>query len=113
MRKKYANCNDISPERHAVIQEFLREEGWKDSQIKKTLGKCMSQIGDNISHKIRWMHQENTMGDSSSQQATHQPMSPISLFPQVEESVGEHGLTETQLYNLMRDEEALREVEEE
>ncbi|PWA48519.1 UDP-glucose 4-epimerase GalE [Artemisia annua] len=99
LRKQYANCNDISPEIRAVIQEFFREEGWKDSKIKKMLGKCVPQIGDNISHKNHWMYKENTMGGSSSQPA--------------EELVDEHGLTETRLYNLMRDEEALREVEEE
>jgi hypothetical protein len=40
-------------------------------------------------------------------------MSPISSFPPAEEPVDEHEFTEKQLYQLMRDEEALREIEEE
>ena len=56
------------------------------------------------------MHKKNTTGGSSSQQATHQPNS---SFPQAEELVNERTLTEEQLYYLMWDEEALREVEEE
>nr|GEU86618.1 hypothetical protein [Tanacetum cinerariifolium] len=58
------------------------------------------------------------MGSSSSEQHTHQLMSPISLFPTVEESVDEHEiadeyLTEKEQQQLLLDEEALRETLEE
>ncbi|GJR45581.1 hypothetical protein Tco_1313684 [Tanacetum coccineum] len=58
------------------------------------------------------------MGDSSSQQHTHKPMSPISSFLMVEESVDEHKigdeyLTEKLQQQLDLDEEALRETLEE
>ncbi|GJR95369.1 hypothetical protein Tco_0267543 [Tanacetum coccineum] len=58
------------------------------------------------------------MGGSSSQQHTHQPMSPISSFPTVDESIDEHEigdeyLTKKQQQQLALDEEALRETLEE
>ncbi|GKB61570.1 GPCR kinase [Tanacetum coccineum] len=63
------------------------------------------------------------MGGSSSGQQTHQPMSPISSFPTVEDSVDEHEigdefliegyLTEKEQQQLLLDEEALRETLEE
>ena len=62
-------------------------------------------------------------GGSSSQQRTHQPMSPISSNRTVEESAKEHDiadeniiegyLTEKEYQQLLLDEEALREVLEE
>ena len=53
------------------------------------------------------------MGGSSSQQASHQPISLMCSFPPLEELVDENGFTEKQLYQLMRDEETLNEVLEE
>ncbi|GKC05281.1 hypothetical protein Tco_0996891 [Tanacetum coccineum] len=62
-------------------------------------------------------------GGSSSQQHTHQPMSPISSFPTIKESTDEHEigdeyltngyLTEKEQQQLLLDEEALRETLEE
>ncbi|GKB27877.1 hypothetical protein Tco_0867278 [Tanacetum coccineum] len=57
------------------------------------------------------------MGGSSSQQHTHQPMSPISSFPTVDESIDEHKIGDEYLTKkqkqLALDEEALRETLEE
>ncbi|GJT93238.1 hypothetical protein Tco_1082083 [Tanacetum coccineum] len=64
-----------------------------------------------------------SMGGSSSQQHTHQLMSPISSFPTIKESTDEHEicdeyltdgyLTEKEQQQLLLDEEALRETLEE
>ncbi|GJW93624.1 hypothetical protein Tco_0173296 [Tanacetum coccineum] len=37
LRKQYAECKDISLERRALIDKFLDDEAWKDSEVKKTL----------------------------------------------------------------------------
>ncbi|GKG10052.1 hypothetical protein Tco_0338798 [Tanacetum coccineum] len=37
VRKQYAKCKDISLERRALIDKFLDDEAWKDSEVKKTL----------------------------------------------------------------------------
>ncbi|GKA23223.1 hypothetical protein Tco_0709185 [Tanacetum coccineum] len=37
LRKQYAECIDISLERRALIDKFLDDEAWKDSEVKKTL----------------------------------------------------------------------------
>ncbi|GKC84440.1 hypothetical protein Tco_1140157 [Tanacetum coccineum] len=62
-------------------------------------------------------------GDLSSQQHTHQPMSPISSFPTIEKSADKHEIsdeyltdgyiTEKEQQQLLLDEEALREMLEE
>ncbi|GJT19011.1 hypothetical protein Tco_0877717 [Tanacetum coccineum] len=64
-----------------------------------------------------------SIGGSSSQQHTHQPMSPISSFPTIDELTDEHEIcdeyftegyfTEQQEQQLRLDEEALRETLEE
>ncbi|GKB79223.1 hypothetical protein Tco_0946118 [Tanacetum coccineum] len=48
LRKQYAKCKDISPEGHVIIDKFLEDEMWKDYELKKTLGGCVTQIQDNI-----------------------------------------------------------------
>ncbi|GJX78504.1 hypothetical protein Tco_0326653 [Tanacetum coccineum] len=59
LKKQYAECKDILPERRVVIQKFLDDEAWRDYEVKKTLLTCVSQIQDNNSHKIRWMHKQS------------------------------------------------------
>ncbi|GJY78586.1 hypothetical protein Tco_0484387 [Tanacetum coccineum] len=51
--KQYAECKDISPERRVMVVKILNDEAWKDYEVKATLWKCLSEIQDNISHKIR------------------------------------------------------------
>ncbi|GKA35064.1 hypothetical protein Tco_0721555 [Tanacetum coccineum] len=51
--KSRKECKDISSERRALINKLLNNEGWKDYKVKSTLWKYVSEIQDNISHKIR------------------------------------------------------------
>ncbi|GJZ93911.1 hypothetical protein Tco_0666114 [Tanacetum coccineum] len=41
LRKQYAECKDISPERHALLQKKLGDEAWKDYKVKKALWGCV------------------------------------------------------------------------
>ncbi|GJT54753.1 hypothetical protein Tco_0989807 [Tanacetum coccineum] len=50
MRKQYAECKDISPERRVVLQKVLDDEAGKDYQIKQTLLGCVQEIQE--THKI-------------------------------------------------------------
>ncbi|GKA55822.1 hypothetical protein Tco_0754894 [Tanacetum coccineum] len=59
LKKQYAECKDIPPERRVVIEIFLHDESMKDLDVEHKLWRAMQKIQNNISHKIRWIHKEN------------------------------------------------------
>ncbi|GJX44974.1 hypothetical protein Tco_0261650 [Tanacetum coccineum] len=126
--KEDDNDDDIDDEEDKVIiQEF--KPSWKGQDVTTMNNSGRDHIvyslvqGDG---ELRHMRHEKMVlvgGGSSSQQHTHQPMSPISSFSTINESTDEHEigdeyltngyLTEKEQQQLLLDEEALRETLEE
>nr|GEV93532.1 hypothetical protein [Tanacetum cinerariifolium] len=114
VRKAYEKYNDIPQESRALIDTFLKQESEKDYEMNLAINPPTTLHNPQL---------QTHMGGSSSKQHTHQPMSPISSFPTVEESVDEHDIgdeyltngyfTEKKQHQLLLDEEALRETLEE
>ncbi|GKA70609.1 hypothetical protein Tco_0776748 [Tanacetum coccineum] len=44
LKKQYAECKDILPERRVVIQKFLDDEAWRDYEVKKTFDDLLEHI---------------------------------------------------------------------
>ncbi|GJU48027.1 hypothetical protein Tco_1217582 [Tanacetum coccineum] len=119
LRKAYEKCNDIPQESRALIDTFFKEEADKDYEMNLSIESNPPTPEKPLVSPISSF----STGGSSSQQHTHQPMSPLSSFPTVEESTDEHEigdeyltdgyLTEKEQHQLLLDEEALRETLEE
>ncbi|GJT53539.1 hypothetical protein Tco_0988593 [Tanacetum coccineum] len=59
MRKEYEECNDISKEKRALIDTFLKEESDKDYEMHNALFRNAAKLEKQINNKVVWMHLEN------------------------------------------------------
>ncbi|GKE06327.1 hypothetical protein Tco_1398345 [Tanacetum coccineum] len=59
MRKAYEECNDISEEKRALIDTFLKEESDKDYEMHNALFRNAAKLEKQINNKVVWMHLEN------------------------------------------------------
>ena len=72
LREKYQECNDISEDRKAVIDQFWYDEYQKDAAVAEKLWRCVSDIQAQISNKIRWSFEENMKAGKVEQQQQQQ-----------------------------------------
>ncbi|GKE46552.1 hypothetical protein Tco_1477810 [Tanacetum coccineum] len=99
LRKAYEKCNDISQERRALIDAFLKESSAKDYELNLSMYENAAKLEKQMDSKLAWLlekyyyRSQESVGCSSSQ---------ADLY-----------LTEKELHQLYLDEEALRETLEE
>ncbi|GJW79727.1 zinc finger, CCHC-type containing protein [Tanacetum coccineum] len=59
MRKVYAECNDISEEKRALIDIYLKEESDKHYEMYNALFRKTEKLEKQINNKVVWMDLEN------------------------------------------------------
>ncbi|GKA75087.1 hypothetical protein Tco_0781465 [Tanacetum coccineum] len=91
LRNAYEKCNDISQERRALIDTFLKEGSDKDYELNLSMYGKAAKLEKQMDAKLAWLLE--SVGCSSSH---------ADLY-----------LTEKELHQLHLDEEALRETSEE